>query len=137
MKRTVDYYLGLHYTHRARPQYDEGRYWLAWIEELPGCKVEGGSKAEAFAKLSQLLPEYIKAKLERGSPIPEPEGRRPVKVRNRRKVRSARSERPEFKTKEAETAQEEERGLSGATKHWRQDDSGRVGEDSDQVTAGT
>ena len=74
MARDLAYYQQLPYTHRCQLMVDDGeRYWLAWIEELPGCKVEGETKAQAFLHLQELFDDYISAVLERGSGIPEPE----------------------------------------------------------------
>lgn len=72
-QRKLSYYRTLPYTRRCRLDVDDGeRYWLAWVEELAGCKVEGATKAEAFRKLDETFDDYIVAKLERMSPIPEP-----------------------------------------------------------------
>lgn len=72
-QKNLSYYQALPYTRRCRLDVEDGdRYWLAWIERLAGCKVDGASKAEAFRKLDEIFDDYIAAKLERGSPIPEP-----------------------------------------------------------------
>lgn len=77
MAKDLKYYRSLRYTRRCQLFMEEGtRYWLAWIEELPGCKVEGSSKEEAYKNLGELFDDYVTSKVERGSaPIPEPEHR--------------------------------------------------------------
>lgn len=82
--KKLSYYRTLPYTRRCRLDLEDGeRYWLAWIEELAGCKVEGATKAEAFRKLDETFDDYIVAKLDRKSPIPEPQrwttGKRPYR----------------------------------------------------------
>ena len=74
MAKDLNYYRSLRYARRCQLFMEEGtRYWLAWIEELPGCKVEGSSKEEAYKNLSELFDDYIGSKLEWDSEIPEPE----------------------------------------------------------------
>ncbi len=74
--KNLPYYQALPYTRRCEPveQPDEpgGRYWLAWIEELSGCKTDGSSDVEAMQHLDEVFDEYITAKLKWGSEIPEP-----------------------------------------------------------------
>ena len=74
--KNLPYYQALPYTRRCEPveQPDEpgGRYWLAWIEELSGCKTHGFSDVEAMQHLDEVFDEYITAKLKWGSEIPEP-----------------------------------------------------------------
>lgn len=92
-KRGFAYYRRLPYTRRSRLCVeDEQRFWHAWIEELPGCEVDGATKAEVYASLQEVFEDYIRAKLEWGSTIPEPTRwpkltrrsrakRRPVRIR--------------------------------------------------------
>jgi predicted RNase H-like HicB family nuclease len=71
--KDLSHYRALPYTRRVRPFYeDKATYWLASVAELPGCEVEGATKHEAFANLSEVFEDYIAGKLEWGSPIPEP-----------------------------------------------------------------
>ena len=48
------------------------RCFLAWIQELPGCKVEGQTKPEAFKNLGELFEDYINTRLEWKDNIQEP-----------------------------------------------------------------
>ena len=72
--KNVRYYRGLHYARRYSLVLDqpESPFWLAWIEELPGCQIDGRTRAEASVHLEELFVEYIEAKLAWGSRIPEP-----------------------------------------------------------------
>jgi predicted RNase H-like HicB family nuclease len=72
--KDLHFYRALPYTRRCEPAVEPAgdRYWLAWIEELPGCKTDGASEAEAMQHLDDLFDEYITAKLDWGSDIPEP-----------------------------------------------------------------
>lgn len=73
MAKDLNYYRSLRYTRRCQLFMEaEKPYWLAWIEELPGCKVEGSSKVEAYKNLGELFDDYVTSKLEWGSEIPEP-----------------------------------------------------------------
>ncbi len=73
MSKDLSYYQLQPYTRRCQLFMEEGtRYWLAWIEELPGCKVEGSSKEEAYKNLGELFDDYITSKLEWGTKIPAP-----------------------------------------------------------------
>jgi predicted RNase H-like HicB family nuclease len=89
MPRRVSYYRRLPYTRRVQLVVeDQSRYWHAWVEELPGCEVDGATKPEAFFLLDEVFEDYIKAKLEWDSPIAEP--RRWPKLTSRsRKKRTA------------------------------------------------
>ena len=74
MAKDLKHYRSLRYTRRCQLFMEaEKPYWLAWIEELPGCKVEGSSKVEAYKNLGELFDDYITSKLEWDSKIPEPE----------------------------------------------------------------
>jgi len=73
MQRNLRYYRGLPYMRRARLCHEQDQFfWHAWIEELPGCEVDSSSKASAFAALDEVFEDYVLAKLEWGSVIPEP-----------------------------------------------------------------
>ena len=78
MAKDLSYYQSQRYTRQCQLFVEEGtRYWLAWIEELAGCKVEGSSKEEAYKNLGELFDDYITSKLQRGTKMPEP--KRPKK----------------------------------------------------------
>jgi antitoxin HicB len=76
---TLEYYRRLPYTLHTEPVRDSNgeNYWIAEYHELTGCKTDGNTEAEAVANLQELFDDYIKARLEANSRIPEPE-RRPV-----------------------------------------------------------
>ena len=69
-KRTLEYYKALPYSRRSEGFYSESPpYWTAWIEELPGCKTDGETQAEALFNLDAAFDDYIEAMLEFGSDI--------------------------------------------------------------------
>ena len=73
MARDLNYYRALPYTRRAeKRQEDSEHYWIAWIDELPGCKTDGSTCVEAMANLDVAFDDYIEAKLEFESEIPLP-----------------------------------------------------------------
>lgn len=73
MRKGLTYYRALPYARRCQLFVDGAdRYWHAWIDELPGCEIDGPTKAAAFAALEEVFEDYIKAKLEWRSIIPEP-----------------------------------------------------------------
>ncbi len=73
MKRKLDYYRALPYSRRAEGIHDDGSpYWIAWIEELPGCKTDGATYWEAMLNLDAAFDDYIRAMLDFGSRIPVP-----------------------------------------------------------------
>ncbi|HEV2749034.1 MAG TPA: type II toxin-antitoxin system HicB family antitoxin [Gemmatimonadales bacterium] len=74
MTNDLTYYRQLPYTRRAVPVRDDPGhpYWLASFDELPGCKADGASLAEAMANLDAAFDDYITAMLKWESPIPEP-----------------------------------------------------------------
>lgn len=75
MSRTVQYYRGLPYRHRVRPEEDSTgeRYFVAWIEELPWIRTDGVTRHDALYNLQQVFPEAIKTMLAAGDEIAEPE----------------------------------------------------------------
>ena len=75
MKMTLEYYRTLPYSRRVEGFQEAGvdRYWLAWIEELPGCKTDGATFDEAMANLDVAFDDYIEAMLEFGTEIAVPE----------------------------------------------------------------
>lgn len=74
MKRKLDYYRALPYSRRAEGIHDDdgAPYWIAWIEELPGCKTDGATYWEAMLNLDSAFDDFIRAMLEFGSRIPLP-----------------------------------------------------------------
>lgn len=73
MKRDLKYYRALPYARAVERLDEEGqRYFVARIPDLPGCLATGKSSVEALAYLKEAFDEYISAKLEWGTPIPEP-----------------------------------------------------------------
>ena len=73
MARDLNYYRALPYTRRAeKRQEDSEHYWIAWIDELPGCKTDGSTCVEAMANLDVAFDDYIEAKMEFKSEIPLP-----------------------------------------------------------------
>lgn len=74
MKRDLAYYQALPYSRRVEAIYEgDGRpYWIAWVEELPGCKTDGETHIEAMAHLDAAFDDYIEAMLEFGSEIQDP-----------------------------------------------------------------
>ncbi len=74
MTRDLAYYRSLAYTRRSRFHIEgESRFWLAWIDELEGCVAEGATEVEAFAVFEETFDDYIAAKFEWDSTIPEPD----------------------------------------------------------------
>lgn len=89
MKKDLRYYRSLPYTRRSQPFRENGdSYWLAWIEEFEGCVAEGKTEQEAFAVLEEVFDDYVAAKHEWESEIPEPNKHRVTGRRSRRKVPS-------------------------------------------------
>ncbi len=69
--RTLDDYLALPYTIEVIP--DDGA-WFARIKELPGCMTEVDTWEEILPAIEEAKHLWIELALERGRPIPEPEG---------------------------------------------------------------
>jgi|SRR5215204_219021 len=74
VKKSVDYYMSLHYTVKLRPS---GEGYEASIEELPGCRATA-SASDSVEKLWQLLEKnqrkWIEQELKMGREVPEPPG---------------------------------------------------------------
>lgn len=51
---------------------DDGPYWLATVEELPGCMSDGETEAEAMENVRDAMAEWIAAARAEGRPVPEP-----------------------------------------------------------------
>lgn len=50
---------------------EDGRYY-AKVLEVDGCEGSGKTVEEAYRKTREALEDYLKMKMERGEPIPEP-----------------------------------------------------------------
>lgn len=75
MEKDIDYYMSLPYTQRVnRVEDEDGAYFFAKIEELPGCHTDGTTAEEAITELQQVMRDYLEVKLEMGASIPEPTG---------------------------------------------------------------
>jgi predicted RNase H-like HicB family nuclease len=72
--RALEFYKRLPYTLRTEPvqEPDGSSYWTAEYVELRGCKTDGTTEAEAVANVQELFDEYILARLESQTEIPEP-----------------------------------------------------------------
>ncbi len=51
----------------------DGPYWLASVEELPGCMSDGDTAREARSAIRDAMHAWLSAALEDGRPIPEPQ----------------------------------------------------------------
>ena len=71
----AEYYRRLPYRRRLRIEEDEGgkEYFVAFIDDLPGVEADGADPAAARAHLMDTFEDYIKAMLEWGEEIPEPQ----------------------------------------------------------------
>ena len=93
MAKDLQYYRALPYTRRIRLVIEDGeKYWIAWVDELSGCKIDAPTKEEAFAFLDDVFDDYIAAKLEWKSSIAEPQrssatSRKAVKLKSPPKLR--------------------------------------------------
>lgn len=52
---------------------DTDRVVVARYQKMPGCIAHGTNEEEAVAKLEAMRRAYIKARLERGADVPEPD----------------------------------------------------------------
>jgi len=84
MKQTLKDYRALPYSRRSeRMHEDDGSsYWVAWIHELPGCKTDGTTQAEAMLNLDTAFDDYIEAMIEFAAEIPVPKSRPKPKSRD-------------------------------------------------------
>lgn len=55
--------------------YFEEGVWVAEVPELRGCATHAGTREEAFARVTDLIPHWIDACRESGVEVPEPKGR--------------------------------------------------------------
>lgn len=53
----------------------EDNYFIAEVPELPGCKSNGKTHAEALQNVEIVISEWIETAKEIGKKIPEPKGR--------------------------------------------------------------
>lgn len=70
--KDLAYYLALPWSFRFEWWEDNGGYYAAHVNELPGCIADGQTMEAALTAIKQLLPEFLQALLEAGNPIPEP-----------------------------------------------------------------
>ena len=69
----IDDYLRAPYHFRLQPLDDgDGPYWLATVEELPGCMSDGETEAEAMDSVRDAMAGWVAAALEEGRPVPQP-----------------------------------------------------------------
>lgn len=69
---TLDEYLTLPWRIRVQRRTDDGVYWAAEVEELPGLVAAGATWAELGEMLQDALVSYLSAMLESGEEIPLP-----------------------------------------------------------------
>lgn len=70
---TIDDYLQAAYHFRLQCLDDgDGPYWLATVEELPGCMSDGETEAEAMDNVRDAMVGWIEAAIEEGRTVPEP-----------------------------------------------------------------
>ncbi len=66
-------YLGDPYHFRLQRLDDgDGPYWLATVEELPGCMSDGETEAEAMDNVRDAMAGWIEAAIAEGRAVPEP-----------------------------------------------------------------
>ncbi len=71
INKPLEYYLVLPYTIEIIP--DDGA-WFVSIKELKGCMTEVDSWDEILTAIEEAKHLWLELALERGRPIPEPEG---------------------------------------------------------------
>ncbi len=71
MMRTLEDYLALPYTLEIIP---DGEAWFVSVKELPGCMTEVDEWDEVLPAITEAKHLWIELALERGRPIPEPQG---------------------------------------------------------------
>ena len=75
VRKNLAYYRALPYTRRMEHKEDEGEwasYWVANLNELPGCFATGKTRSEAIYNLNGIFDDYIEGLIELGDVIPEP-----------------------------------------------------------------
>jgi|GEM_PF-531034 len=70
MEQTLEYYLGLPYTHELIREPEGG--WFVRIKELPGCMSQGDTADDAMVMIEDAMRLWIEAELRKGYAIPEP-----------------------------------------------------------------
>lgn len=72
--KNLTYYRSLPYQRRVKPvqEVDGSFYWLAWVEELAGCRTDGATESEAMYNLNDCFDGYVETMLEIGREIPLP-----------------------------------------------------------------
>ncbi|MBI4520051.1 MAG: type II toxin-antitoxin system HicB family antitoxin [Gemmatimonadetes bacterium] len=75
MPKDVAYYRALPYRRVVEVRQDTaGRaYYLAYVAEIPGIRIDGATREEALMKLDEIFDELMQALIEEGQQIPEPE----------------------------------------------------------------
>lgn len=71
MSKNLKYYLSLPYTIILRWDGDD-EFFVARVDELPGCSAHGATEAEAVSNLRDNMQVWIEDCLVAGDPIPEP-----------------------------------------------------------------
>jgi antitoxin HicB len=71
MMKTLEDYLALPYTLEIIP---DGDAWFVSVKELPGCMTEVDEWDEVLPAIGEAKHLWIELALERGRPIPEPQG---------------------------------------------------------------
>lgn len=69
--KTIEDYLALPYTLEIIP---DGDAWFVSVKELPGCMTEVDEWDEVLPAIEEAKYLWIELALERGRPIPEPQG---------------------------------------------------------------
>lgn len=69
--KTIEDYLALPYTLEIIP---DGGAWFVSVKELPGCMTEVDEWDEVLPAIEEAKYLWIELALERGRPIPEPQG---------------------------------------------------------------
>jgi predicted RNase H-like HicB family nuclease len=69
--KTIEDYLALPYTLEVVP---DGDAWFVSVKELPGCITEVDEWDEILPAIDEAKYLWIELALERGRPIPEPQG---------------------------------------------------------------
>ena len=64
MTKNLQRYRALPYTRRVRLHVENGeKYWVARVDELPGCRIDAPTREEAFLYLDEVFENYIGARL--------------------------------------------------------------------------
>jgi antitoxin HicB len=71
--KDINYYMSLPYSILISPHEETDDDWFAEIPDLSGCMTQAPSRDELFELIEEAKRLWIKAMLEMGQPIPEPE----------------------------------------------------------------